>query len=357
MRVSSLSRVLAVFSLAGCAGPTLPPPPPPEHAEQSRELEQGHLLLFPSNEPERLLARPVRLTEDGAWSIGDARNPRCEVEVRRVPSKYRVRRRVQLESLTAFAGTFGELLGIEAGFGSATEADIDIENVAVLKADTRGDCDQVFVDQVFVGTGRRKLLARADAAAKASLVVPGAPGAGVDTKSVVVDETAWESPQAYAFTYREAGNDRGLSLRVDMAPSVVEGQEVTLRIESDEPAYLVVYYRDAAGRGAVLWPSHQEPTPMVKPGAPAFLPSAGERSAGVRLVAALSEPGQAARETLVVYGFRDEAEYRRVSPPAGASFADGTHAAAHLTAQMDELPLQRWTRNVVSYVITPKEAP
>ncbi|HVJ13959.1 MAG TPA: DUF4384 domain-containing protein, partial [Polyangiaceae bacterium] len=337
------------------AGPTLPPPPPPEQGEQSRELEQGHLLLFPSTEPERLLARPVRLTEDGAWTIADARSPGCEVEVRTVPSKYRIRRRVKLESLTAFSGTFGELLGIEAGFGSATEADIDIENSAVLKADTRGDCDQVYVDQVFVGTGRRKLLAKADAAAKASLIVPGAPGAGVDSKSIVVDETAWESPQAYAFTYREAGSDHGLALRVEMPTSIVEGQEVTLRIESDEAAYLVVYYRDAAGKGAVLWPSHQEQSPMVRPGAPAFLPSASERSAGVRLQAALVEPGQPARETLIVYGFRDQADYARVSPPPGASFEDGTHAAAHLTAQMDELPLQRWTRSIVSYLITPKE--
>ena len=96
---------------------------------------------------------------------------------------------------------------------------------------------------------------------------------------------------------------------------------------------------------------------MVRPGSPAFLPSASERGAGVRLLAALVEPGQAARETLIVYGFRDQADYARVSPPPGASFEDGTHAAATLTAQMDELPLQRWTRNIVSYLITPREPP
>jgi hypothetical protein len=359
MRASSLHFAGALASaLAACASPTLPPPPPPEHGEQSRELEQGHLLLFPSNEPEALLARPVRLSEDGAWSIADARSPGCEVEVRRVPSKYHVRRRVQLKSLTAFSGTFGELLGMEAGFGSATEADIDIENTAVLKADTRGNCDQVFVDQVFVGTGKRKLLAQADAAAKASLAVPGGPGAGVEGSSVVVDETAWDSPQAYAFTYREAGvTDHGLSLRVAMPSTVKEGQEVTLRIEADEAAYLVVFYRDATGRGAVLWPSAQEPSPQLQAGAPAFLPSAAERSAGVRLMAALAEPGKAARETLVVYGFRDADDFRRVSPAPGATFEDGSQAAAQLTAQMDELPLQRWTRSVVSYVITPGDPP
>jgi hypothetical protein len=357
MWVSPLGVSIVVCSLVACSTPTLPPPPPPEHSAESRELEQGHLLLFPSNAPEELLARPVRLTEDGAWSIADARGPECEVSVRSVPSRYRVRRRVELESLTAFSGSFGKLLGIEAGFGSATEADVDIENTAVLKADTRGNCDQVFVDQVFVGTGRRKLLAKADSAAKASLAVSGIPGgsAGVDAKSVVVDETAWDTPQAYAFTYREAGNDRGLSVRVDMPSTVKVGDDVTLRVESDRDAYLVVFYRDATGRGAVLWPSRQEPSPQVRPGAPTFLPSTNERRAGVRLVAALSDPNTVARETLIVYAFGDVADFRRVSPPPGASFEDGGQAAAELTERMDELPLNRWTRSIVSYVILPEE--
>ena len=96
---------------------------------------------------------------------------------------------------------------------------------------------------------------------------------------------------------------------------------------------------------------------MVRAGAPAFLPSASERGAGVRLMAALVEPGQPARETLIVYGFRDQADFERVRPTPGAAFEDGTHAAAQLTAQMDELPLQRWTRSIVSYLITPKDAP
>jgi hypothetical protein len=357
MWVSPLCVCLLAGSLAACSTPTLPPPPTPEHSAESRELEQGHLLLFPSNAPEELLARPVRLTEDGAWSIADARGPDCEVSVRTVPSRYRVRRRVELESLTAFSGSFGKLLGIEAGFGSATEADVDIENTAVLKADTRGNCDQVFVDQVFVGTGRRKLLAKADAAANATLAVSGIPGgsAGVDSKSVVVDETAWDSPQAYAFTYREAGSDRGLTLRVDMPSTVKVGDEVTLRVESDRDAYLVVYYRDASGKGAVLWPSRQEPSPQVRTGVPTFLPSTNERRAGVRLVAALAEPGSVARETLIVYAFGDEGDFRRVSPPPGATFEDGGQAAAELTARMDQLPLSRWTRSIVSYVIMPEE--
>ena len=356
MRASCLLLSCAV-PLAACAGPTLPPPPAPDHSDESRELEQGHLLLFPTDEPEALLARPVRVTEDGAWSIADVRSAGCEVSVRRVPSKYRIRRRVKLKSLTAFSGTFSKLLGIEAGFGSATEADIDIENSAVLKADTRGDCDQVFVDQVFVGKGKRKLYARSGAEAKASLVVPGAPSAGVDTSTVVVDETAWDSEQAYAFTYRRAGDDRGLTLKVDMPAVVAAGQELTLRIESDQAAYLVVFYRDANGKGAVLWPSQQEPSPVVQPNAPSFLPSGKERSAGMRLIAALDAGTTRARETLIVYGLRDEADYRRVRPAPGASFENGTEAAAQLTAQVDELPLNRWTRSVVSYVIKSKEQP
>ena len=120
---------------------------------------------------------------------------------------------------------------------------------------------------------------------------------------------------------------------------------------ADQDAYLVVYYRDAEGKGQVLWPSQQEPMPQVKAGTPAFLPSERERRAGVRLVAALSDPAQAARETLVVYALRDKADYLRVTPAAGAAFTDGVSAAADLTAKIDELPLSRWARSVQSYVI------
>lgn len=346
---------LAAGLSAACANPTLPPPPTPEHGEQSRELEQGHLLLFPTDDSEGLLARPVRVTEDGAWSIGDARGPDCEVSVRREPSSYHVRRRVKLNSLTAISGTFGKLLGIEAGFGSATEADIDIQNVAVLKADTRGDCDQTYVDRVFVGTGKRKLLASAEANAKANLMVTGAPSAGVDTSSVVIDETAWESEQAYAFTYRAwTAKDAGVKLNVAVPASVEDGQELSLRIEADQEAFLVVYYRDAAGKGQVLWPSSEEGAPHVAPGQPVFLPSERERRAGVRLMAVLADPTQAARETLVVYALRDEGDYQRLKPAPGTQFPDGTVAAAELTAKIDELPLSRWSRSVQSYVIRPK---
>jgi hypothetical protein len=312
------------------------------------------LLLFPTDDAEGLLARPVRVTEDGAWSIGDARGASCEVSVRREPSAYHVRRRVKLNSLTAISGTFGKLLGIEAGFGSATEADIDIQNVAVLKADTRGDCDQTYVDRVFVGTGKRKLLASAGAQAKANLLVAGAPSAGVDTSSVVIDETAWESEQAYAFTYRAGSADVGVKLNVSVPAGIEDGQELSLRIEADQQAFLVVYYRDADGKGQVLWPSAQEDTPQVKPGQPAFLPSERERRAGVRLLAALADPAQAARETLVVYALRDQSDYQRLKPPPGTQFPDGTVAAAELTAKIDELPLSRWSRSVQSYVIRPK---
>lgn len=346
---------VCVVLCTACANPTLPPPPTPEHGEQSRELEQGHLLLFPTDDSEGLLARPVRVTEDGAWSIGDTRSPGCEVSVRREPSSYHVRRRVKLNSLTAISGTFGKLLGIEAGFGSATEADIDIQNVAVLKADTRGDCDQTYVDRVFVGTGKRKLLASANAQAKANLLVAGAPSGGVDTSSVVIDETAWESEQAYAFTYRAwTSSDLGVKLNVAVPPSVEDGQELSLRIEADQEAFLVVYYRDADGKGQVLWPSAQEDAPAVKPGTPVFLPSERERSAGVRLLAALGDPTQAARETLVVYALRDQGDYQRLKPAPGTQFPDGTVAAAELTAKIDELPLSRWSRSVQSYVIRPK---
>lgn len=347
--------VTALVALAGCAGTTAGVPVGrPESPAASLEIEQGHLLLFPVAKPEELLGRSVKVTGDGAWSIADHRASGCELSAHRLQSNYRVHRRVGLSSVTTFSGGFSKLIGIEAGFGSASQAEIDIQNTMVLTAETRGDCGDVFVDRVFVGTGRRTLLADTRANASAKLPVPGAPAGGVGTQSHVVDETAWDSEQAYAFSFKKATGTQDLQLRIEMPPRVVEGDEVSVRFESSRPVYLVVYYLDADGKGTVLWPSTQEPEPMSRPGQPAVLPSEAERAAGIRIQAALGRQGVGARETLVAYGFTEKTDFLRLRPPAGAVAEGGAEHAAKLSNSAQELPLQSWSRALFSYVITPR---
>ena len=346
------SLAVLTFAVGGCS-PTLPAPAPPEPAQAGREVEQGHLLLYPIRGAEEFLGRPVKVSDDGHWTIADARLPGCEVSVQRQDAAYRVKRRVQIESLTALSAGFSQMIGFEAGYGNANEAEIDIQNTAILSAQTRGECGDVIVDRVFVGTGRRALLTSARANAGARLSVPGAPQAGVDAHSAIADETAWQDEQAYAFTYRTSGGP-GLSVNIRMEPFVSEGDDVSIQIESNQPAYIVIYYLDAEKKGAVLWPSRDEPAPQVEPGRPLILPSNAERAKGYRIQAALSQPGVAAREMLVAYAFRDRADFDRLRPSAGAMSDDGVAYAAELGTRAAPLPLDRWARSMVSYVIEPR---
>ena len=108
------------------------------------------------------------------------------------------------------------------------------------------------------------------------------------------------------------------------------------------------------GKADVLWPSAEEPAPRVAPNGSAVLPSPRETAAGIRIRAALAKPGTPSRETLVVYGFSNEADFERLKPAAGAASADGAAYAADLTSKLQTLPLSRWSRSVVSYVIEPR---
>jgi len=84
------------------------------------------------------------------------------------------------------------------------------------------------------------------------------------------------------------------------------------------------------------------------------LPSAAERQAGIAIEAQLAEPGVPAFETLVSYAFAEKADYDRAKPEAGAASDRGGWLAAELTKTVEQLPLSRWTRAKIHYVIEPK---
>ncbi len=334
-------------------------PPVPHAAEGSYSVEQGHLLLSPVQDAEALLGRPVKVTADGAWSIADARLPSCEVVPRRQAARYRVQRRIQLQSLSSLAGQFSQLIGLDARYGAATDADIDIQNTAIMRADTRGECGDVFVDQVFIGYGSRQLVARADANVSASLAnTPAGPAAGHDAHSQQIDALQWSEEHGYAFTFREAAvEDRGFFVNVDVPARVEDGDSVPLTIETTADAYVVVLSIDEAGNGAVLWPSDVEPKPLLNANQPTPLPSAAERAAGYEIRAQLAQPEAPARESLVVYAFRDAQVFEQLRPPVGNFEGDAAKSAAELTVRASSLPLNAWARRIASYVIVPRGQP
>jgi hypothetical protein len=333
-------------------------PPPDLHAAPaaSHDTDQSHLLLFPEADAESLLGRAVQKSADGSWTIADARAPGCEVNATHEKASFHTSRKIDAHSMTSLAAGYSKIVSIEAKFGRQNTADIDIDNTEILHADTRGACGELVVDTVFVGHGKRNITASAVAAGSADVhvgVVSAAPG--VDTGQSQADSISWPNDQAYGFSVRENAKVEPLEVRVGVPSILDEGDNVSARFEAAAPAWLVVYYIDAGGHADVLWPSNEEPEPHAGPGAPAILPSEHERSQGIHYTATLLKPGQPSRETLVVYAFADKRDFDAMKPAAASENADGPAYAAELTKRLQAVPISRWSRAVVGYVIQPKK--
>ena len=340
-------------SLALSCSPTLPPPSLAPAPQQSHDTEQSHLLLFPIADPETLLGRAVQVTADGGWTIADERAPGCEVAVHREAAGFHSSRQVDMHSMTSLSAGYAKFVDIEAKFGRANTADIDIDNTAILRADTRGACGELIVDTVFVGRGKRSIVASAQAAASANVnvgVISASPG--FDTGSKVVDALEWKDEQAYGFTYSAVHKTEPLEIGVQLASVVNEGEDVVVHFTSKRAAYLVVYYL-SGGKASVLWPSNEEPSPVVTPEHSVVLPSQNERASRIHLEATLLKKGEPSRETLVVYGFADKGDFDSMKPGADGTSDDGAEYAAAMTKRLEQVPLSRWSRVVIGYVIQP----
>jgi len=342
-----------VVVTCGPAGPLVSVPDEP--FEEATRTDQNHLLLFPIGDAEGLLGRAVQRTEDGRWTIADARTAGCEVKVTRTQAAYEVERTVDASNLTTLAVGFAKIVGIEARYGAADKVDIAISNTEILKADTRGDCGDVFVDTVFVGRGKRSLVRTRQAGVGVSGTISQVtPSLEHEAKAEVLDTLAWSTEQAYGFTFKETAGQTPLIVKAKIGRELTEGDVIELKMETSRPAWLVVYFVEQSGKGTVLWPSAEEPEPTASPTAPAVLPSAAEKEQGIELTAQLAEPGQRTRETLVVYAFSEKGDFDRMKPTAGAADDDGAGLAAALTAKLDQVPMARWSRMKVHYVIRPK---
>ncbi len=347
MWVSPQRVCLLVGSLAACSTPTLPPPPPPEHSAESRELEQGHLLLFPSNAPEELLARPVRLTEDGAWSIADARGPDW--------GGFGATRSFALPGAPACRAR--EPDGVLRELRQAAR-----HRGGLRQRDRSGRRHREYCG--FEGRHARRLRS-GGTWIRCSSAPAGASSSPRRTRLRTRRSPSPGSlPGAQAWTRRASWSMRRPGTHHKPTPSrtvrlvVIADSRCAwtcpLRsrpVTKSRSGWSPIAMRTSSsttvtrtGKGAVLWPSRQEPAPRVRAGTSTFLPSANERRAGVRLgggAVRSGTPSRARHSSSTPFG--DEGDFRRVSPAPGAAFEDGGQAAAELTERMDRAPLSRWT--------------
>jgi hypothetical protein len=344
-----------VASLLACNQPVMGPPSVAPQPAAAHETLQSHLLLYPEADAASLLGRAVQGSGDGSVSIADARAPGCEVVVRREAAEFHTERSVEAHAMAAIAAGYAKVISLDAKFGHSNKAEVDVQNTAILRADMRGACGERVVDTVFVGRGSRRLAAEAARSASAGVNVgPAQLAPSVDSGTKIVDALEWTTDQAYGFTYKTSTTSAPLDVRVALPSIVGEGDSVEVRFESNQPAWLVVYYLDAEGNGDVLWPSNEEPEPRVATGSAAVLPSAAERAQGIAIKAAVAHPGQRSRETLVVYGFAEKGDFDAMKPGRGAHSSDGAAFASELTRKLQTVPISRWSRSIVGYTIEPK---
>ncbi|HZS35261.1 MAG TPA: hypothetical protein VFF06_00465 [Polyangia bacterium] len=153
----------------------------------------------------------------------------------------------------------------------------------------------------------------------------------------------------------ECKANENVKLEVDFPPKVTEGDLLGIRVRTTCDAWLVVYYLEDKGPGAVLWPSQWEPAPRAGPSRPAMLLSENEARAGKALEAQLRARGVASHETFVVFAFADRDAFDRFKPAVGATDADGSAYAASLEKKLGELKPSRWAMYSARYTIEPKK--
>jgi len=309
-----------------------------------------HFLIEPSADAEDLLGRAVHVTSKGGWTIADERAPGCSVRVKRSASAYEKSYAISLGDMTAMSGGYGELLKLEAKYGRSVEAAMKIQNVETLTADTEGDCGEVIVKSVRVGTGERRLQRKAEGSVKGKAGKgPIGAEAGREGLTDVADEIKWTSPQAYAFTYDAPTARKVFEIEANIPTKVQNGDKLQLNFTSKEDAYLIIYYLDATGAGVVLYPADFLQVPRIVAGETLTLPPPGVKE----LQAALVDPKVPTQDTIVVYAFASRGDFDRFKPSSMGS-GDALTYAADLTKALSSIPISRWDRQTVTIEIQPK---
>lgn len=350
LRGTTLKRLLLLLAFLGAACGQGKPPVLPEGPTPV----EGQLLAFPHADAEALLGRAVD-SANGHTKIADERAPGCEVIVRRIPARFSSRREATVAQLVSLDANLPKLAALQARYGSGSRVSLDLQNVEVLEADLRGDCGSTVVSKVFVGHGKRHVSARTSSEAGGT----GGTGAiaiapSINTEGTNLDELAWDTDEAYAFDTRTLSHAARIQVDVGIPSIVTEGDEVQVSFSTLQDAYLIVLYVDGEGRGEVLWPSNEAPSPKVPAGGTVMLPSPEERAAGIKLRPTLAKAGVASRERLFVFALADRRDFDVVKPSAGTASADGAAYSEELSSKLRHVPASRWSRTVHTYTIQPK---
>jgi len=311
-----------------------------------------HALYKPRGAPEQLLGLSVSEGADGQWVIAESREPGCEVVVKTVPMQWERHFVENVGRAAVFEVGRADVLGLQADYGKTLRIESEVANIRVVQADLRGPCGDEVIKTVYIGTGWREVQYQGQARGGAGINIEGVPvnasGGGWDR---VGGRLAWSQPQAWAFEIG-SGQQDGADLRIEMPAEIAAGSTFTPEIDVERPVWLVVLYRDAEGNHGVVMPS---------PELPAYRAAAGTRVA-LPTFEAVNLPGHAEdHETLLVYGFVEEGDFKAFAPPAGALTIEQANAyAERLQQRLDDptqIPRVRWTSTTFGYRIVAAPSP
>lgn len=302
-------------------------------------------LLNPRGEPERLLGLPVEEV-DGQVVIADARRPGCEVKPVVVPTQWRSRFREDIGRTAAFAAGWQEVVELRVDYGRSLRVESEVSNVQELRADLVGPCGANVITRVLVGTGWREVLyaKQLGGAGKIDVQYVRIGGEGLSGHRIE-GRFEWTEAQAWAFGLGD-GASTSADITIDMPATLKSGQQFVPTIQVGRSLWLIVLYRDGEGNHGVVFPSPQLAAYQVTSGGTVELPA----------MIARTPPGQAsAFETMIVYGFGEEGDFKQFAPPAGAISPE--HANAYATdlerrlADPNQIPGSRWTSTTRGYKV------
>lgn len=333
------------IAMAGCGRLQRIERPP---ADELPGMNPGeHALFQPRGAPEQLLGLPVTEGSDGQFVVGSARNPGCEVVSRPVPAQWNRHFTEQIGRAAVFEVGRSDVASLQAKYGKTVRVESQVSNVERLEADLRGSCGDAVIKVVYVGTGWREVQYNREQAGKAGANIEGAPLAvGGSGWERIGSRLEWSLAQAWAFEIGE-GSEEGADLLVHMPAEITSGTEFIPVIDVRRTVWLVVIYRDAEGNHGVVLP-----TPEI----PAYRADAGSRVPLPKLQASTLPGHDADHETLLVFGFVEEGDFKAFRPPPGALTVEQANTYARsLEARLQDvtqIPRARWTATTFGYRVT-----
>lgn len=342
---------LVALVLGACQPTTATKGPEParnrvaEHVGEAQLVPGERLLYLPEPAPAELLGREVLTDARGYMVFAPERRPGCTATPRAQENAYHQQYTRALDDVVGVHADVPRIGDLEAHYAGTLSLNLEIENATLIRADLEGNCGTQVVTAVRVGSGTREVLVDRHGGGRARINLgPLGDVEGRGERSRTESENlAWDQPQGWSIEIGD-GNRGTDDIRVSMPEQVTANAPFQVEVNVGRELWLVVLYRDANGNHDVVLPRGQYKAYHAK----------GERVMLPDLTSTNLEGHDSDLETLVVYGFANELDFRRFSPPQGKVTHEQVNAYVTELQQAlgaREIPPARWSKAEFTFEI------